>query len=298
MARPLGAMGSEARDDSYGDLARQALSAMDRMHSDPPKSLPQLPPKNIVEVKTAPTTNNIDNSNQKFEVKLHDNRADKIEQMCIEMEARQREFCQCRSNHQIEKFIACEEYSPITRYRHVGHNSYVALQEVRRLFIEKERLLRKISRLESLAQSGANTDNPDWDLDKLEALRRIPDIEIRISGLLKEIDLMEKICKELEKQNGKPFTAEQLQAEEPEYWRKRFANQMLNEKESHITGVGQGNLMSYRMSLEQPILPDSKQYIENPFNYHSIDELGTAALSSRKRLDTLFLKSSPKEIKE
>ena len=172
-----------------------------------------------------------------------------IEKQLELMRNRAIEFSQCRSNHQIEKFIACDEYTPITRYRHVAHNSYVAMQEVRRMMIERERKLRSIEKKQKECNDKNNPKYNDYDLDIYEQTRQIEDIEIRVTGLMKEIEVMETICTELETKNGKPFTNEQFQQEEPDYWRKRLASQMHRSQVGAKTGIGEGNYDSYLKSL-------------------------------------------------
>ena len=216
-------------------------------------------------------------------VKLfEEERFNEVEERLNKMQKRADEFCQTRSNFQLEKFVAGDEYTPISKFRHVAHNSYIAMQEVRRMMIDKERKLRKIKRLEECIKfqtvledkmhgdiKNLNTEyDPhfmDYDLDILEVSRQLEDIDIRIKGLLKEIDYMEAICDELEKreiaESGSGFTAEKFQAAEPEYWRTRLINQMHRSQSGQQLGVGEGNYMSMLMASEDPILPDSKNQI-------------------------------------
>ena len=71
-----------------------------------------------------------------IEALISDKRFKEINEKCEQMYKRAEEFCQTRTNFQIEKFIACDEYTPITKFRHVAQNSFVALQEVRKMLIQ------------------------------------------------------------------------------------------------------------------------------------------------------------------
>ena len=233
-------------------------------------------------------------------VVVSDSRFSRVEQQLENMKERASEFAQTRSNFQLEKFVGCDEYTPITKFRHLAHNSYVTMQEARRLMIDSEKKRRKITKITKkleLAKDSEDVTADDADLDVYELSRQLEEQDIRIKGLLKEVDFMEHLCEELEKKNGKPFTAQQFQAEEPEYWRKRFANQMLRSIEGSKSGAGEGNVMSLWMAEEDPIADDSINKID-PLNFHDINQIATAAFQGRKGLDDLYLKPATNEFKK
>ena len=231
------------------------------------------------------------------ELKIRDKRFPKIEERITKMSERANEFCQTRSRHQIEKFICEDEYTNITKFRHVSHNSYVAMQEIRRMVIERERTMREIDRKQILFKKYQNTEqnlNPlkeddniaDYDLDIYEKSRQLEDIEIRIKGLSQEVDYMEAICDKLEELNGKPFTNEQYQEEEPVYWQKRFANQMHQSQIGQQLGIGEGNYRSYLQSLAKPVLDDGQQIQPFPL---TPDTIATVALAGREGIEEVML---------
>lgn len=224
-------------------------------------------------------------------VLVNDDRFNNVEQRLEKMKERATEFCQCRSNFQIEKFIACTEYTDATKFKHVSHNSYVTMQEVRRLLIDRERKLREIKRKSELMN---NHKEYDYDLDVYELSRQLEDIDIRIKGLLKEVDYMEHICDELEHKNGKPFTAQQLDDEEPIYWERRLASQMFNSQQGAKWGIGEGNLQSYFNALETPVLPGSKNNI-NPIYYGNEQQLAALALGNKPGVKETHLIEVPKD---
>ena len=184
-----------------------------------------------------------------------------IESKLNNMIDREKDFAQKRSNFQIEKFIGCSEYTPITQFRLLSHNAYVILQEVRKEMINMERKERKLS---CFHKPNAN-ENENVDLDILDIELEIENSEIRIRGLLKEIDFFEKCCNELEKRNKKPFTPEQLQLEEPTYWQKRIETQIRQTQMGQQTGMGEGNLNSLEQALALPITENSINIIENNY---------------------------------
>lgn len=246
-------------------------------------------------------------------IDIKDDRFLKVENQLQKMENRAKEFCQSRSNFQIEKFIACDEYTPITKFRHVAHNSFVAMQECRRMLVDLERKRRKIKNLQyaidyqvpiEVIESGKpllkipdnqsiNIHFKDYDLDIFDISTQITDIEIRLKGLFKEIDYMESICNKLEedeiKQTGTGFTDQKLQEREPIYWKERLSRQMHRSQIANQLGVGEGNYMSVIMGLEDPILPNSPNKIE-PFNFSNPNELAVTALQNVNGVNKIMLK--------
>jgi hypothetical protein len=203
-----------------------------------------------------------------------------IQRKVEEMEKRELEFSQTRSNFVLEKFICKGEYTPLTQWRALSHNSYVAMTEVRRLILENERQSRKIKILEE--------DKPlNWDLDILQAQHIIQQNEVRLSGLGKEIDFMEKLCKVLEEKNGKPFTAKQKDEEESKYWKLRLTNQMLQSVEGHRTGTGEGNIASLINAMDEGIIDSDINKVDT-INYTDINQIALHAFDNKKELQKLL----------
>jgi hypothetical protein len=222
-------------------------------------------------------------------LQVRDSRFKSIEDKLESMKMRAEEFCQSRTNFQLEKFLACDEYSPIMKFRHVAHNSHVAMQEARKLIIERERKLREMQQKEKEIIDSGDPHHKNYDLDIYEVNRYLEDLEIRIKGMLREVDYMERICDQLEKENGRPFTMGQLEDEQPEYWRRRFARQSLRSIEASRSGVNEGNIHSIWMATEKPILLDSKNQMR-PLNYYDANELGYTTFQGIRGLEELYLK--------
>lgn len=179
------------------------------------------------------------------------------------MRLRALEFAQCRSSFQIEKFIGCDEYTPATRFRHLSHNSYMTLKSAKDSIVEQERLTRALKRLEKKENSVWRKIkiffgyDDDLDLDKAKLSERLEELDIVIKGALKEVDIFESLCDQLEKNNGGPFTATQLEIEEPIHWQLRLAAQAHQTLLSRSTGVDIGNITAMIQASESPILSGS-----------------------------------------
>ena len=181
-------------------------------------------------------------------IENHDNYHEK-------MKGQFREFAQRKSDFQIEKFIACSDSTiPSHQYRHVLAQMRVALTELKRRIIDRERHIRARDRAQEQAPD-------DWDLDVATAETEIESLTYDIDSKLIEVNHYAQILEHLEKEHGKPFTNEEFQANEPEYWRRRFARQLYDSIMDRNTGCGQGNLVAMREACYPPILPDSPNHI-------------------------------------
>ncbi len=166
------------------------------------------------------------------------------------------EFAQRKSNFQVEKFVACSDSTiPSHMYRHTLVQMRVALTELKRRIVDRERQIR-------IRDRGDRLVSPDRDLDVAEAETEIESLTYDIDSKLIEVNQYARILGHLESEHGKPFTNEEFQADEPEYWRQRFARQVYDSMVDRRTGCGQGNMIAMREACYPPILPGSKNQIE------------------------------------
>ena len=166
------------------------------------------------------------------------------------------EFAQRKSNFQVEKFIACSDSTiPSHQYRHVLTQIRVALTELKRRIIDRERQIRTRNRADEQKYE-------DYDLDIASAETEIESLTYDIDAKLIEVNKYAEILEHLESEHGKPFTNEEYQADEPEYWRRRFARQLHDSVVDRETGCGQGNLVAMREACCETILPSSVNVID------------------------------------
>jgi hypothetical protein len=186
------------------------------------------------------------------------------------------EFAQRKSNFQIEKFVACSDsVIPSHQYRHVLTQIRVALTELKRRIIDKERQDRK--RVRALEQK-----YEDYDLDVASSETEIESLTYDIDSKLIEINQYTAILNHLEQEHGRAFTNDDYQADEPEYWRARFARQLHDSVVDRQLGCGQGNLVAMREATCPTILPDSPNIIEIlPMDMQELDAISR---SSGKKL--------------
>lgn len=166
------------------------------------------------------------------------------------------EFAQRKSDFQVEKFIACSDSTiPTHIYRHTLAQMRVALTELKRRIIDRERQIRTRDRAQEQRYE-------DYDLDVASAETEIESLTYDIESKLIEVNQYARILEHLETEHGKPFTNEEYQADEPEYWRRRFARQVYDSMMDRQTGCGQSNMVAMREACYPPILPGSVNRIE------------------------------------
>lgn len=166
------------------------------------------------------------------------------------------EFAQRKSDFQIEKFIACSDSTmPSHQYRHVLSQMRVALTELKRRIIDRERQAR-------IKNKADEQKYDNYDLDIASAETEIESLTYDIESKLIEVNKYAEILEQLEKEHGTPFTNEEYQEDEPEYWRRRFARQLHDSVVDRETGCGQGNLVAMREAGYKPILPSSVNRID------------------------------------
>lgn len=178
------------------------------------------------------------------------------------------EFAQRKSDFQIEKFVACSDTTiPSHQYRHVLTQTRVALTELKRRVIDRERQDRK--RVRALEQM-----YEDYDLDVATAETEMESLTYDIDSKLIEVNRYVAILYHLENVHEKPFTNDEYQADEPEYWRRRFAQQLHDSIVDRQTGCGQGNLVAMREAVSDVILPDSINKIRMlPISIAELDKI-------------------------
>lgn len=183
-----------------------------------------------------------------------------------DLQSQFKEFAQRKSSFQVEKFTACSDGTiPSHQYRHVLVQIRVALTELKRRITDQERQIRKRDR-------AAESKPEDWDLDVAEAETEVESLQYDIDSKLIEVNQYSAILKQLEKDHDGEFTNAEYQADEPEYWRQRFARQLHDSVVDRQTGCGEGNLVALREACCDTIIPGSINQLEMlPMDLNMLD---------------------------
>ncbi len=185
-----------------------------------------------------------------------------------------KEHAQGRSNFQIEKFIALDNFTIAS--------SFNALLKNRRIMAEG--LFSKITEMKERQREfdfkweNKPKDEPiewftteggkklcwyDLDLMNLENFLRSSELEIR--DRTQQIEFFDKLLNKLIDMNGGPITREQFEEEDHVYWERRFANQSYDEMLSRKTGISIGNLHSMRRATAPTLVSNDVNRVKNGF---------------------------------
>lgn len=199
----------------------------------------------------------------------------KVYNECMKWEESEKQLSGSRSNFQIEKFIIHDNFTipsafkaALINRRSVAENLLQGIQEAKR-----------ISREFHYKWDGKDKTEPIWwktrqggeelcwyDLDEFNFHRLIHGLNNGFQSAVDELEFFDKIIERLiELNGGKPITKEQYDADQPEYWERRLANQSLDDILQAKTGVNAGNIRSMRRASAPTVLPDDVNRTKGTF---------------------------------
>lgn len=203
-----------------------------------------------------------------------------------------KEHAQGRSNFQIEKFIALDNFTVASSFNALLKNRRIMaeglfskvteMKETQREFDYKWKNNPKDEPIEWFTKEGGKKLCwYDLDLMNLENYLRSSELEIR--DRTQQIEFFDKLLNKLIEMNGGPITKEQFEKEDHIYWERRFANQAYDEMVSRKTGIGIGNLHSMRRATAPTLVSDDVNRVKNGF-----PELGKAIEGGEKQLEFIL----------
>jgi hypothetical protein len=181
------------------------------------------------------------------------------------------EFAQGRTNFQIEKFIGVEEATPAAAYAFSLLQTRVMRAELHREVKEAIEYIRTFEykwknkdKNEPIWWGKGDNEKLCWyDTDESEFMLKVHAISISVKDKLLQLKTFDKMLSSMEEKNGRPFTREQFQAEEPEYWKLRFMRQMTDAVIGRMTGMSEGDVKSARMAIAPSPIPESNNQIKD-----------------------------------
>lgn len=199
---------------------------------------------------------------------------EKVFDEIFKWESFDKEHAQGRSNFQIEKFIALDNFTVAS--------SFNALLKNRRILAEG--LFGKITEMQEKNREFEykwkehDTKEPiEWftadggkklcwhDLDKMNLENYLRTSELEIRDRVQQMEFFDQLLEKLIEVNGGPITREQFEKEDHIYWERRFANQAYDEMLSRRTGISIGNLHSMRRASAPTIVSNDMNRVKNDF---------------------------------
>jgi len=187
-----------------------------------------------------------------------------------------KEHAQGRSNFQIEKFIALDNFTIASSFNAMLKNRRIMaeglfskiteMKEKQREFDYKWEKANKSKPIEWFGNNPNQSKKLCWyDLDYLNLQNYLKSSELEIRDRIQQIEFFDEILNKLIEQNGGPITREQFEQDDHVYWERRFANQAMDEMVSKNTGISVGNVHSMRRATAPTLLSNDVNRIKNAF---------------------------------
>ena len=205
-----------------------------------------------------------------------------------------KELAQGRTNFQLEKFALLETYTLESAYESVLKSRRQMAEGLMSKLLEMQQKVREFNykweKVEDRTQplrwectgdgpGGGGTKLCWFDLDQMQLEHFLKSSELEVRDRLYQMEHLDKMLEELTERNGgQPVSREQFLANEENYWKGRFSEQMLDEILGSQLGCSIGNIHSVRRSTA-PSLVDQR----NQFN-EGFPSLGEAMSSQEGRM--------------
>jgi len=189
-----------------------------------------------------------------------------------------KELAQGRTNFQLEKFALLETYTLESAYESVLKSRRQMAEGMLTKILEMQEKVRefeyKWKDVEDKTKPikwectgggpGGGGKKLCWfDLDQMQLEHFLRSSELEVRDRLYQMEHLDKMLAELTERNGgKPVSREQFLANEENYWKARFSEQMLDEVLGSQIGCSIGNIHSVRRSTAPALIDQRNQFNE------------------------------------
>jgi hypothetical protein len=188
-----------------------------------------------------------------------------------------KELAQGRTNFQLEKFALLETYTLESAYESVLKSRRQMAEGLMSKLLEMQE---KVREFEYKWNEEDKTKPIKWectgggpggggkklcwfDLDQMQLEHFLRSSELEVRDRLYQMEHLDKMLAELTERNGgKPVSREQFLANEENYWKARFSEQMLDEVLGSQIGCSIGNIHSVRRSTAPALIDQRNQFNE------------------------------------
>jgi len=185
------------------------------------------------------------------------------------------ELAQGRSDFQIEKFIIHDNFTLPSAFKSALINRRSVAEGLLQQIIEAKRAAREFH----YKWDGKDKTQPIWwktrdggeelcwyDIDEFHFHRMLEGLNRGFKSSVEELECFDKLINRLVELNGgKLVSREQYNADQPNYWERRLANQSLDDLLAAKTGVNAGNIRSMRRASAPTVLTDDVNRTKGSF---------------------------------
>jgi hypothetical protein len=185
------------------------------------------------------------------------------------------ELAQGRSDFQIEKFIIHDNFTLPSAFKAAIINRRSVAEGLLQQIIEAKRAAREFY----YKWEGKDKTQPIWwknrqggeeltwyDIDEFHFHRMLEGLNRGFKSSVEELECFDKLINRLVELNGGQLVSrDQYNADQPNYWERRLANQSLDDLLAAKTGVNAGNIRSMRRASAPTVLPDDVNRTKGTF---------------------------------
>jgi hypothetical protein len=185
------------------------------------------------------------------------------------------ELAQGRSDFQIEKFIIHDNFTLPSAFKSALINRRGVAEGLLQQIIEAKRTAREFH----YKWDGKDKTQPIWwktrdggeelcwyDIDEFHFHRMLEGLNRGFKSSVEELECFDKLINRLIELNGNQLVSrEQYNADQPNYWERRLANQSLDDLLAAKTGVNAGNIRSMRRASAPTVLTDDVNRTKGSF---------------------------------
>jgi hypothetical protein len=185
------------------------------------------------------------------------------------------ELAQGRSDFQIEKFIIHDNFTLPSAFKAAIINRRGVAEGLLQQIIEAKRAAREFY----YKWDGKDKTQPIWwknrqgheeltwyDIDEFHFHRMLEGLNRGFKSSVEELECFDKLINRLVELNGNQLVSRnQYNADQPNYWERRLANQSLDDLLAAKTGVNAGNIRSMRRASAPTVLPDDVNRTKGTF---------------------------------
>jgi len=185
------------------------------------------------------------------------------------------ELAQGRSDFQIEKFIIHDNFTLPSAFKSALVNRRSVAEGLLQQIIEAKRVAREFH----YKWDGKDKTQPIWwktrdggeelcwyDIDEFHFHRMLEGLNRGFKSSVEELECFDKLINRLIELNGNQLVSrDQYNADQPNYWERRLANQSLDDLLAAKTGVNAGNIRSMRRASAPTVLTDDVNRTKGTF---------------------------------
>lgn len=173
-----------------------------------------------------------------------------VEEAVAELQQAFLEIQQPRTDFEIEHYVVGQHDTPAKQYAQCVLEMQIIYDNIRRANLNKKRVNLELQKLKKIM--GEQTDQIEKQITQIDIDNKNIDMEVQdraMLGALREFKALYAVYKAFPKK----YTREELNNDQPEYWKRRLSRQANQDIASRTCGIGVGNLDAIKQFEYSPV---------------------------------------------